>query len=278
MLLTDELKEKLTDFYKKGRKITLLTGAGLSADSGIPTFRDFDGYWTAGSVNYMPEELGTYKMYREQPLEVWKWFLYRATICRAASPNTGHYAIKDLEDIFEGRFRLITQNVDGLHQKAGSTAERTYLIHGTLEKTRCGNECSKNFYPFPDIQIKRGEELTPGQVTLLKCPDCGGYLRPHVLWFDERYNEKYYRLDSSLRTAKETGLLIIVGTAGATNLPRLITETALSRMCTVININPNSNYFSDLAEKKKNGYVLQAKSSEALPELVDFFRGHIDLL
>lgn len=266
------LQERLADFYSKSRKLTILTGAGLSADSGIPTFRDKDGFWTVGSVNYMPEEMGTYKMFLDKPLEVWKWFLYRFSICSKALPNVGHFAIKELEDIFADRFKLITQNVDGLHFKALSSREKTYLIHGTLEKARCGSECSNELYRYPDITLDKGQELPIEQIRKLKCPKCGNYLRPHVLWFDEMYNEKYFKLDSSMRTAKETGLLLIVGTSGATNLPQIIVESVLSRQGIIIDINPNENYFSHIANKEKNGYVLTGKSSDILPEFVKLFR------
>lgn len=269
--INEILQGRLADFYSKARKLTILTGAGLSADSGIPTFRDIDGFWTVGSVNYMPEEMGTYKMFYEQPLEVWKWFLYRNTICSKAHPNIGHFAIKQLEDIFAERFKLITQNVDGLHFRAGSSREKTYLIHGTLEKVRCGKECSNELYSFPNILLNKGQELTIEQIELLKCTKCGHFLRPHVLWFDENYNEKYFKLDSSLRTAKETGLLLIVGTSGATNLPRIIVESVLSRQGIIIDINLKENHFSEIAEKKKNGYKLTGKSSDILPEFVEFF-------
>lgn len=266
------LQERLTEFYEKSRKLTILTGAGLSADSGIPTFRDKDGFWTIGSVNYMPEEMGTYEMFLNKPLEVWKWFLYRFNICLKALPNTGHFAIKELEDTFTDRFRLITQNVDGLHFKAHSSRERTFLIHGTLEKARCGKECSSELYPYPQIPLEKEQDLNSAQIELLKCPQCGNYLRPHVLWFDERYNERYFKLDSSMRVAKETGLLLIVGTSGATTLPQRIVESVLSRQGIIIDINPNENYFSELALKKKNGYWLKGKSSDVLPEFVHFFK------
>jgi NAD-dependent deacetylase len=275
MYLNDILQERLAEFFNNSRKLTILTGAGLSADSGIPTFRDKDGFWTIGSVNYMPEEMGTYKMFKEKPLDVWKWFLYRHTICSKASPNAGHFAIKGLETIFLDRFRLITQNVDGLHFKAQTSRESTYLIHGTLEKTRCGSECSSELYPFPDFDFNKGDELTVEQVEKLKCGKCGNYLRPHVLWFDEYYNEKYFKLDSCMRLAKETGLLLIVGTSGATTLPQRIVERVLSRQGIIIDINPNENYFSELLENKKSGYALKGKSSNILPEFVQFFKGLI---
>lgn len=271
MYLNDILQGRLTEFFNNRRKLTILTGAGLSADSGIPTFRDKDGFWTVGSVNYMPEEMGTYKMFKENPLDVWKWFLYRHTICSQASPNAGHFAIRELETIFSDRFRLITQNVDGLHFKASTSRDRTYLIHGTLEKSRCGSECSPALYPFPDFIFNKGDELTAGQIEKLKCPNCSNYLRPHVLWFDEYYNEKYFKLDSSMRLAKETGLLLIIGTSGATTLPQKIVERALSRQGVIVDINPNDNYFSELLRKKKTGFAIKGKSSDVLPEFVQFF-------
>lgn len=269
--LDDRLQTRLQEFYDGNRRLTVLTGAGLSADSGIPTFRDADGFWTAGSVNYTPEEMGTFRMFWKKPLEVWKWFLYRHTICAPAQPNAGHRAITELEKIFGDRFTLISQNVDGLHIKAGTSRERTYFIHGTLEEARCGNECSNALYPFPQIAYRKGDPLTAEQEALLKCPACNGYLRPHVLWFDEYYNEKYYRFDSSLRAAKETGLLLIIGTSGATALPRRIVETVLSRQGIIVDINKQANFFSELADSKKNGFSLRGTSSDILPELVDFF-------
>lgn len=271
--INETLQEQLFGFYKRSRKLTVLTGAGLSADSGIPTFRDKDGFWTVGSVNYMPEEMGTYQMFCEKPLEVWKWFLYRAGICSKAEPNVGHFAIKELEALFGDRFQLISQNVDGLHFKAGSSREKTFLIHGTLEKARCGDACKNSeLYPFPDFVINKGDELTREQIEKLLCPHCGNYIRPHVLWFDEQYNEPYYRYHSSMRVAKETGLLLIVGTSGATNLPRAIVQSVLSRQGMIVDINKNENHFSAIAKQKKNGYALQGSSSDLLPELVQLFK------
>lgn len=269
--IDETLQERLLSFQSRNRKLTILTGAGLSADSGIPTFRDKDGFWTVGSVNYMPEEMGTYKMFLEKPLEVWKWFLYRNTICQRAKPNIGHFTITKLEQIFDDRFRLITQNVDGLHAKAGTSEERSFLIHGTLERTRCSCECSKQLYAFPSIEYEKGQHLTDEQIEALRCPQCRAYLRPHVLWFDESYNERYYRLDSSLRVAKETGLLLIVGTSGATTLPQRIVESVLSKQGLVIDINPNEGYFSQKVRKKKNGYALVGGSSDVLPEFLEVF-------
>ena len=265
------LKKRLREFYENGRKLTVLTGAGLSADSGIPTFRDTDGFWTVGSENYTPEEMGTYRMFCAKPLEVWKWYLYRKGICSKASPNKGHHAIRQLEEMFGDRFRLISQNVDGLHLAAGNSVERTYFIHGTLERCRCGKECSRELFPFPDFTLEKGEELTEEQAEKLKCPKCNAFKRPHVLWFDEFYDEEHYRRDSALRVSKETGLLLIVGTSGATTLPQLVVQTTMDNKGIVIDINKKTNHFSTLVGRSANGFALRGSSSDILPEFVACF-------
>jgi NAD-dependent deacetylase len=266
-----ELRERLREFFRSRRRLTVLTGAGLSADSGIPTFRDADGFWTVGSKNYMPEEMATYRMFCTEPLEVWKWYLYRKGICAKASPNRGHQAIRQLEELFGDRFRLISQNVDGLHLAAGSSLERAYFIHGSLDRCRCGKECSEELFSFPDFTLRKGEELTNQQTEKLKCPKCNAFARPHVLWFDEYYDEKYYRRDSALQAARETGVLLIVGTSGATTLPQLVVQRTIAGQGIVIDINKNPNYFSTLVAGSANGFALRGSSSEVLPEFVACF-------
>jgi NAD-dependent deacetylase len=269
--ISQELKRLLHDFYHGKRMLAVLTGAGLSADSGIPTFRDVDGFWTVGSKNYTPEEMGTYRMFHAKPLEVWKWYLYRKGICLKALPNKGHRAIRQLEEIFGDRFRLISQNVDGLHLAAGNSIEKAYFIHGTLERCRCGKECSNELFPFPDFTLEKGEELSDEQVEKLKCPKCGSFARPHVLWFDEFYDEKYYRRDSALRVSEEAGLLVIAGTSGATTLPQRLVENAITGGGIVIDINKKENYFSMLVENHRTGFSLRGSSTEILPEFVSCF-------
>lgn len=266
-----EMKERLRNFFNGSRKLTVLTGAGLSADSGIPTFRDVDGFWTVDSKNYTPQEMATYQMFSSKPLEVWKWYLYRKGICAKASPNKGHYAIRQLEELFGDRFRLISQNVDGLHLAAGNSLDRTYFIHGTLEYCRCGEECSGELFRFPDFTLEKGQELTSDQLQKLKCCKCNAFTRPHVLWFDECYDEKYYRRDSALRAAEETGLLLIVGTSGATTLPHIVVQTVMAKNGIVIDINKNANYFSTSVEANRNGFALVGNSSEILPEFAACF-------
>jgi NAD-dependent deacetylase len=269
--INPELKKRLRDFYHGERKLTVLTGAGLSSDSGIPTFRDEDGFWTVGSANYTPEEIATYEMFCAEPLQVWKWTLNLKHICKKAVPNGGHQAIGRLEEIFGDRFRLITQNVDGLHLAAGNSEARTFCIHGTLEHCRCAVECSEELFPFPAFSLEKGEELTNEQEKKLKCPRCNLFARPHTLLFDECYDEKYYKWDSSLRVSMETGLLLIAGTSGATNLPRLVVKNALAARAIVIDINKKADYFTPLMRRRKNACTLRGSCSDILPEFVACF-------
>src|SRR5262245_34496521 len=101
------------------QKVIVLTGAGVSAESGIPTFRGKEGYWTVGAREYHPQELATHAAFEAMPLEVWAWYLYRRGVCRAAAPNPAHAAIAAIERALGNRFVLVTQNVDGLHLRAG---------------------------------------------------------------------------------------------------------------------------------------------------------------
>lgn len=266
-----ELLERIESQIGKNRKVTFLVGAGLSAESGIPTFRGKDGFWVSGSKYYQPEEIGTKKMFDVNCKEVWNWYLYRISMCKEARPNIGHQSLVEIEEELDDRFALISQNVDGLHFEAGSSEKRLYLIHGDLRYMRCSKGCSAELYLIPEeITSKprtRESSMTLEESGLLKCPKCDEVSRPHVLWFDEYYDQKYYKLHDVLRIAKSTGLLFVVGTSGATNLPRMIVENTLRRQGIVIEINPNESYFSEKLVNKKNGYWIKEKSGKVLSEL-----------
>jgi NAD-dependent deacetylase len=254
----------------KDRKISFLVGAGLSADSGIPTFRGKDGYWISGSKNYKAEEIGTFRMFNIAADEVWKWFLYRKSVTEKAKPNQSHFLLKEIEDLLGDKFSLISQNVDGLHRKAGSSEERTFLIHGDFDFVRCGDECSRELYPFPEeinLIDRNKDEITESEWRALKCPKCNEELRPHVLWFDEYYDEKYFKKDSVLRIAKNTGILFVIGTSGATTLPQMIVRSVLSRGGMIVEVNIEESYFSTLLEDKKKGVIVRQKSTPFLVDL-----------
>lgn len=255
----------------RGGQVTILTGAGVSAESGIPTFRGPEGYWQVGSRNYQPQEIATQQMFQSDPVEVWKWFLFRRGVCRAASPNPGHEAIARMEQRLGDRFCLITQNVDGLHLRAGNSLKRTLEVHGNLHFMRCTRECSRSVDAIPEAMPpkQRGEDLTPEEWALLVCPRCGARTRPHVLLWDEFYNERFYRSRTALQSSQNTDLLIVVGTTGAANLPHQIVAIALQAGATLINIDPTPNAFSDLARSSPGGLFLQAPSAEVLPAIAE---------
>ena len=270
--------EKIRDVVEKivqgSGKITVLTGAGISAESGIPTFRGSDGYWTVGSVVYRPQEMATYHMFSHYPEEVWQWYLYRMGICGQAEPNAGHMALVEMERCLGERFTLITQNVDGLHLRAGNSSKRTLQIHGNVFFMRCSLACSIGIYPIPqEVQPKAKEEpLNDSDRQLLRCPFCGARSRPHILLFDEAYNEEHYSFYSALKAAQETSLLIVVGTSGATNLPNQVVRNVFQRNGAIIDINIEANSFSQLAESSAEGCFLQESSAKALPALLSFMR------
>ncbi len=269
-MIDQKIMNFLRKFAQSSRPVTVLTGAGISAESNIPTFRGPEGYWTIGSKEYHPQEMATNRMFMQKPDEVWKWYLYRMGVCQKAEPNSGHYALAEMEKILGNRFVLITQNVDNLHIRAGNSLEKTYQIHGNVFFMRCADECSSNVYPVPEgvTAKEKGEDLTEKDRELLRCPICGNRSRPHVLWFDEAYNEKYYRYHSALKVAVLTDLLIIVGTSGSTNLPNQVAMEVKQHGGTVIDINIEENPFTSLALSSNRGYFMKEASSVALPAML----------
>lgn len=271
-MIPQPLADSIRKIYREGGSFLFLTGAGISAESGIPTFRGQEGYWTIGSQNYHPQEMATHRMWTRQPEEIWKWYLYRKTLCDRAQPNAGHYALKQLEDLLQGHFALISQNVDGLHRRAGNSEERMCLIHGNFYYVRCGNDCSRTLYPFPKEigEKEKNSMITNEEWQLLTCPKCGAKLRPNILWFDEYYNEDFYRFETAMRLAGNASALFIIGTSGATTGPNRASQYALQNGALIVDINTDHNVFSQLAQDN-GGYFLQGKSGEVLPGLAKVF-------
>ncbi|WP_282079544.1 SIR2 family NAD-dependent protein deacylase [Aquimarina algiphila] len=269
-MIEKRILDRIEYCLKNDKKISFLVGAGISAESGIPTFRGEDGYWVSGSKNYKAQEIGTKRFFNIASHEVLKFYLYRKSITEFAKPNQSHFMLKEIESLLNDNFALISQNVDSLHKKAGDSDKRTYLIHGDHDFMRCGDECSNELYPFPkEIQLKgrQKDQLTESEIEFLKCPKCNEDLRPHVLWFDEYYNEKFFKKDSVLRISKETGILFILGTSGETTLPQVIAKNVLAKSGTVVEININESYFSKLLSNKANGIVINSKSTPFLTKL-----------
>jgi len=262
------LESLCAEAVERGGRIVWLTGAGISAESGVPTFRGKDGYWQVGSKNYRAEELATARALARMPEEVWSWYLYRRGVCHHAQPNLAHQALFDLERTAPDRYLLVTQNVDGLHLRAGSSRERTYEIHGNLDFMRFGRERP---VPIPEgvsLDWPKGRQFGDEERALMS--DASGALaRPHVLFFDECYDERLYRFQSSLEAARECAMLVIVGTTGQTNLPIQMAESAFRQGAILVVINPEPNAFSDAVERSGEGLFLRGTAGEQVPRVVE---------
>jgi NAD-dependent deacetylase len=269
MALEPRLREILDGVRVSRGRVVALTGAGISAESGIPTFRGKEGYWVVGSRNYMPQEMATHAMFTMEPEQVWRWYLHRFGVVRQAAPNAGHEALVRLERGLGERFTLVTQNIDGLHRRAGASDEQTYCIHGDAAWVRCSYGCGVGRMPLPDLIVRDPRTpLSAAERARLTCPRCGGWLRPHVLWFDECYDEENYRFDSTLRAAEAADLLLVVGTSGATNLPMRVGQLCFSGGSALVDVNPEENPFSELAERSPRGFFARGSATGRLPDIV----------
>jgi NAD-dependent deacetylase len=249
----------------------VLTGAGISAESGIPTFRGAEGYWVVGSRNYQPEQLATRSAFARDPALVWGWYLHRRGVCRRAAPNAAHRALVELERARGDRFLLLTQNVDGLHLLAGHhSAARCLQIHGNLHWMRCTRERCGVLTPVPEslpLDWPRGRSPMPQELALLRCAACGETARPHVLWFDECYDEEHFHYDTALAAAESCALLLVIGTSGATSLPAQVVERAARAGAALVIVNAEPSPFSRLAEAA-GGMFLQGTAVTLVPQLV----------
>ncbi len=281
-MLTPECQELLDAAAAGAGLVIVLTGAGISAESGIPTFRGPEGYWTVSSKVYYPQELATRAAFERMPDEVWRWYLYRLGVCWRAEPNAAHQAVADLEAALGDRFLLITQNVDGLHLRAGNSHARTFEIHGSINFMRCARGCDAVLYPVPEPlrtwwgRLERAPDRQPDHAAPeldaadrahLHCQACGGWMRPHVLWFDEYYDEKHYRYESSVTAADKADLLLIVGTSGATNLPNQIAAIAARRGSGILLVDPEASPFSRLAHDGRRGSWIKGPAGRWLPPI-----------
>lgn len=235
--------ERAVERLAKAKYLVVITGAGISNESGIPTFRGADGLWK----NYRAEELATPWAFERDPETVWKWYDWRRGIIGRAEPNPGHIAIKKLEDRFEN-FLLITQNVDGLHGRTG--VKKMVEIHGNLWRVRCTREGTTSM--LMDVPLA---EIPP------KC-HCGALLRPDVVWFGESLPSE--ALEESFRTLEMCDTLIVAGTSGAVYPVASFPETVKSNGGFVIEINTEATPISNIADISLHG-----RSGEVLPALVE---------
>jgi len=184
--------EKIVQTIVNAKKLIVFTGAGISKASGIQTFRDMDGLWK----DFDPQVYATFDGFINDPEKVWKWYLYRYDKIKQAKPNEGHYFVATLENYFKS-FAVITQNVDGLHQKAGS--KNVIELHGSIHRVKCIS--CKNKLSMDDINF----DIIPPLC------ECGGLLRPDVVWFGEALPEK--ELTYAFDFARNADVVIVIGTS-----------------------------------------------------------------
>ncbi|MCB2191635.1 MAG: NAD-dependent deacylase [Deltaproteobacteria bacterium] len=222
-------------------KVAVLTGAGISAESGVPTFRGADGLWE----KYRPEDLATPQAFARDPELVWRWYHWRRGLIAECFPNPAHQALVNMEKRVAS-FTLITQNVDGLHRLAGS---RNILeVHGNLWMVRC-TACGT-------LYEQRELDLPPRPA----CRECGGFLRPHVVWFGESLDSRI--LEAAWQAAAQCQVMLVVGTSAVVQPAAGLASVAKQAGAFVIEVNleptPNS---------REVDVSLMGKAGEIMPQL-----------
>ena len=213
------LPNELVRVLQQSRSFAVLTGAGISAESGVPTFRDAQtGLW----AQFKPEDLATPEAFRRNPKVVWEWYAWRRQLVAQVEPNAGHRALVELERRVP-QFTLITQNVDGLHQRAGSRS--VIELHGNLTRTKCFEE---------GAAVDHWEET--GEVPP-RCPRCGGRLGPDVVWFNEMLPPGAF--ERALAASRSCDAFLSIGTSALVHPTASLPFEALERGATVVEINPD---------------------------------------
>lgn len=239
----DAFDPRLITSLREAQRITVLTGAGVSAESGVPTFRDAQtGHWSS----FKPEDLATPEAFRRNPKRVWDWYAMRRAKVHEVQPNDGHRALVELERRVP-EFVLVTQNVDGLHQRAGS--RNVVELHGNITRTKCFVE---------DTLVEQWAET--GE-TPPKCPACGGPLRPDVVWFHE--NLPPDALARATAAARRCDVFLSIGTSALVYPAAALPFDAVEAGALLIEINPNPTPLTS-----KAAYFLQGPSGIILPALV----------
>lgn len=237
------LLEKLSN----SKRVVAMTGAGVSAESGVPTFRDAQtGLW----AKYEPTELATPQAFENDPALVWNWYQWRREKCAEVQPNAGHHALAQMEGLFE-QFRLITQNVDGLHQQAGS--HDVIELHGSIVRAKCYQQ-GHMADAFPDDSIKKPP----------KCKLCGGLMRHAVVWFGESLPAA--ALGEAERLSLNCDVFFSIGTSSVVHPAAALAFAASQSNATVVEVNPNETPLSDTAD-----YRLQGPSGLVLPRLLEAY-------
>ena len=240
--MSGDIPEQLLAALRDARHVCVLTGAGVSAESGVPTFREAqNGLWS----QYRAEELATPEAFLADPVLVWRWYRWRRDLVAEAEPNPGHYALARLAELVP-RMTLVTQNVDNLHQRAGSGG--VIEFHGNIFTDRC----------FGDGSVQVADDSTAVPV----CPECGSNLRPGVVWFGEAIPEA--ALETSCEAAADCDVFLSVGTSSQVYPAAGLADLARDNDAVLVEINPQPTLHA-----KRFDFALAGKSGVILPELVE---------
>jgi NAD-dependent deacetylase len=237
----------------RSRRLVVFTGAGVSKESGIATFREPEtGLW----AEYDPMELATYEAYARRPEYVWTWYEHRFGAAAAASPNPAHVAIAELEGLLP-RVDVVTQNIDGLRQRAGSGD--VVELHGSMFRFKClhGRHTGFVLDDFADQEVKPP-----------RCPECGDLLRPDVVWFGEALPDD--AIDRAQALSAACDVMLVVGTSGVVYPAAAMPLVAKEAGATVIDVNPERDALTAAAD-----IFLRGPGGEILPRLVAAVREHL---
>lgn len=251
MTLRVEPPAEVLTALQEARRVLVLTGAGMSAESGVPTFRDAQtGLWE----NFDPSQLATQEAWEDDPPFVWAWYAWRIQLVRDVQPHAGHLALADLARHRE--VTVVTQNVDDLHERAGSRVAAH--LHGSLLELRCA-DCGEPHHSEPALPAEPVTRLDPET-----CAACGGDVRPGVVWFGELLPEQAVRTTEESIEALEPGdVALVVGTSGIVFPAAGYPAMALAQGATVIEVNPVDTDISDMCHHRVRG-----TAAEVLPALV----------
>ncbi|GAA3618658.1 NAD-dependent deacylase [Marihabitans asiaticum] len=250
-----EVSEEVLEALRGASRVVALTGAGMSAESGVPTFRDAQsGLWE----QFDPSQLATPEAWRADPPFVWAWYAWRVGLVRSVQPNPGHCALAELADLRE--VAVVTQNIDDLHERAGSTV--LAHVHGSLLDFRC-MDCGAPYDGEIEVPTEPVERLDPPT-----CPECQGDIRPGVVWFGEELPRAAF--DDAVAALEALGpgdVCLVVGTSGIVYPAAGLPAVALSAGATVVEVNPQETDVSDMCHLH-----VRDTAARVLPTLVERVR------
>ncbi len=238
-----DIPQIFVDRLLEAESVVFFTGAGISAESGVPTFRGKDGIWN----KLKPEELANFDAFLRNPEMVWEWYNHRKKIIHESQPNPGHMAIAEMQDLFKN-VTVVTQNIDNLHRRAGS--RKIYELHGNIERNYC-IKC-KTVY---------NDEL-PFEDKIPKCTKCGGLIRPDIVWFGEFLPPDQFQ--ASVDASKKCDVFFVVGTSAVVYPAASLVYTARENGAFLVEVNIEETGISYLANKSFFG-----ESGKILPAIID---------